>query len=114
MAGHFTGPSAGQYAAPKPPPEAHGAQAHLRENPAPLPNGQTHLVRHDSTTPAAAGLLSFTICFMGLPVKEDVRSGGRGLEIYCLDLSLNVLAHYIREKLPSEVYAQSSMFMKLR
>ncbi|CAL5220885.1 g2975 [Coccomyxa viridis] len=44
MAGHITGPSAGQYPPQKPQPEALSAHAHPEGNPQRLPNGQAHLV----------------------------------------------------------------------
>ena len=47
MAGHFTGPSPGQYPAPKQPPEAPSADARSHDSPERLPNGQAHLVRRN-------------------------------------------------------------------
>ena len=65
MAGHITGPSAGQYPPQKPQPEALSAHAHPEGNPQRLPNGQAHLVRHIraskcSSRPAVTNMIPLT------------------------------------------------------
>ena len=81
MAGHFTGPSAGQYPAPKPPPEAPSADTRNHEHPERLPNGQAHLVRRDKALLCSCRAQATHTC---CPVQrafsiEVVIEGGKGM-----------------------------------
>ena len=78
MAGHFTGSSPGHYPAPKPPPEAHGAHAHLRESAAPLPNGLAHLVRHDRAPPLQLQACCYPLYALWASSAESVSAQEEG------------------------------------
>ena len=60
MAGHFTSPTPGPHPAPKTPPEAPGGETHIHADHERLPNGQTHLVRHQ--WPTLGYLQGMAIC----------------------------------------------------
>ena len=81
MAGHITGPSAGQYPPQKPQPEALSAHAHPEDNPERLPNGQAHLVRRNMASRCSSrpAVIPCILCGLFVQRTRQIKKGGPGI-----------------------------------